>query len=108
MLKIVARYAKNPLAQANSVGKDNSVVGDSEMDDSVYGEEDDAFTSHEFQTDETEQLIRAVAKITDLLRKCWGKHSFSIFTPATRTSFSNIFSFVTFASRRCWCRNYIH
>jgi hypothetical protein len=72
MLKIVARYAKNPLAQETQLGKDHSVVSDSESE--AYDEEDDDSQSNEFETDETEQLIRAVAKITDLLRKCWGKY----------------------------------
>jgi hypothetical protein len=70
MLKIVARYAKNPLAET-PLGKDHSVVSDSESE--AYDEEDDDSQSNELQTDETEQLVRAVAKITDLLRKCWGK-----------------------------------
>lgn len=71
MLKIVARYANDPLAQETPSGKDHSVVSDSESE--AYDEEDDDSQSNELQTDETEQLIRAVAKITDLLRKCWGK-----------------------------------
>lgn len=70
MLKIVARYAKNPLSQATSSGKDNtSVLSDSE---SVLTIDDDASEGDGFGTYETEQLITAVSKITDLLRKCWG------------------------------------
>lgn len=75
MLKIVARYAKNPLAQATLSGKDYTGVGsESEssfsMDDDDDG--DDASEADGFGTYETEQLITAVSKITDLLRKCWG------------------------------------
>jgi len=70
MLKIVARYAKNPLSEENP-GKYEVDLSDSESDISAFGDDDDS-QSGEFQTDETEQLIRAVAKITDLLRKCWG------------------------------------
>ena len=74
MLKIVARYAKNPLAQATSSNRDNlSVVSDSESEASASGEDDDGSQDDGFGTYETEQLITAVAKITDLLRKCWGR-----------------------------------
>jgi Adenylate and Guanylate cyclase catalytic domain len=91
MLKIVARYAKNPLMPATKIkrrrpiaasfnkrrsvsGGDNHSDGsssdsdddDSDNDDVVYGGSD-ALGSYE-----TEQLITAVTKITDLLRKCWG------------------------------------
>jgi hypothetical protein len=73
MLKIVARYAKNPLAQAESSSKDNqSVLSDSESEPSSHGDEDENSQEDGFGTYETEQLITAVAKITDLLRKCWG------------------------------------
>lgn len=72
MLKIVARYAKNPLAQTTPMGRDFSVVSDSSESEADDDEDDDS-QGNEVQTDETEQLIRAVAKITDLLRKCWGK-----------------------------------
>lgn len=68
MLKIVARYAKNPLSEQGPEKYDED-FSDSEADELS----DDDSQSGEFQTDETEQLIRAVAKITDLLRKCWGK-----------------------------------
>ena len=75
MLKIVARYAKNPLAQANPSYRDNiSVVSDLESEFSAHLDDDDNSQEDDgFGTYETEQLITAVAKITDLLRKCWGK-----------------------------------
>lgn len=77
MLKIVARYAKNPLAQAASSSKDNqSVISDSESEASSRGSDGEGSDGDGFGTYETEQLITAVAKITDLLRKCWGKSSF--------------------------------
>jgi hypothetical protein len=70
MLKIVARYAKNPLSQATQTGRDNfSAVSESESEHSI---DDDASEGDGFGTYETEQLISAVSKITDLLRKCWG------------------------------------
>jgi hypothetical protein len=70
MLKIVARYAKNPLAQTTQAGRDSfSVVSES---DSEHSFDDDASEGDGFGTYETEQLISAVSKITDLLRKCWG------------------------------------
>jgi hypothetical protein len=81
MLKIVARYARNPLAQAGTeTGKDNrSVLSDSKSSDSSHAsdEEDNGFGTYE-----TEQLITAVAKITDLLRKCWGKLTNVVFLAA--------------------------
>ena len=74
MLKIVARYAKNPLAQATLSKRDNlSEVSDSESEFSTNENDDDNSHDDGFGTYETEQLITAVAKITDLLRKCWGK-----------------------------------
>lgn len=75
MLKIVARYARNPLAQAATSGGDNrSVISDSESEASTSHESDGEGSDGDgFGTYETEQLITAVAKITDLLRKCWGK-----------------------------------
>lgn len=76
MLKIVARYAKNPLAQGDSpYHRDNfSAVSDSESEESSNGSDDDNSNEDGFGTYETEQLINAVAKITDLLRKCWGTY----------------------------------
>jgi hypothetical protein len=77
MLKIVARYAKNPLAQATSSYRDNlSVVSESESEASSHWDDDNS-QEDGVGTYETEQLITAVAKITDLLRKCWGKLSTS-------------------------------
>lgn len=74
MLKIVAQYARNPLAQAASSSKDNqSVFSDSESEASSHGSDGEGSDGDAFGTYETEQLITAVAKITDLLRKCWGE-----------------------------------
>ena len=72
MLNIVARYARNPLAQAGTeISKDNG----NELNESTYSDSSRASDEEDngFGTYETEQLITAVAKITDLLRKCWGK-----------------------------------
>lgn len=59
MLKIVLRYAENPL----SPDVDSSRYDD-DNPNGVEGEEIGNF--------ETEQLINAISKIADLLRKCWG------------------------------------
>lgn len=80
MLRIVARYAKNPLVPPKVSRKftHNTTGGRvSGNDDSVSLSDDDEggdSDSDDFALGsyETEQLITAVAKITDLLRKCWG------------------------------------
>ena len=91
MLKIVARYAKNPLVQPKlnrmrfsrrktnqrvvSRDDDSTIDSSSEDSDSDAGDatrgawRNEQFTLGSY---ETEQLIGAVTKITDLLRKCWG------------------------------------
>ena len=79
MLKIVSLYAKNPLAKAPKKKSHRSIRSsgfgsDSETDvssdeESFYGDLDHQDQLGNF---ETEQLISAVTKITDLLRKCWG------------------------------------
>ena len=84
MLKIVARYAKNPLSQPKfrhgysyGVGRrknqeredfDDDTLSDSESE----GSYDDNGVMASLGSYETEQLITAVTVITDLLRKCWG------------------------------------
>jgi Adenylate and Guanylate cyclase catalytic domain len=65
MLKIVARYAKNPLSEVKVGGTD------SDDEDSEDDNENDS-PEGKLGNYETEQLINAVSKITDLLRKCWG------------------------------------
>ena len=77
MLRIVARYAKNPLAQPKlSQGKRSSRDGTGSLSSSSSDEDLDNDTSQNDQlalgSFETEQLITAVTRITDLLRKCWG------------------------------------
>jgi hypothetical protein len=73
MLKIVARYAKNPLAATRPSSRGGSTDnGDSDSDASSNGNDNDS-DAEQFGNYETEQLITAVSKITDLLRKCWGK-----------------------------------
>mmetsp|Transcript_36058 Transcript_36058/g.53794 ORF Transcript_36058/g.53794 Transcript_36058/m.53794 type:complete len:1410 (-) Transcript_36058:375-4604(-) len=77
MLKIVSLYAKNPLSPAPTSKKgkkgnkvdfeDNSLLNaGSDSDDDTSSKED------KLGNFETEQLISAITKITDLLRKCWG------------------------------------
>jgi Adenylate and Guanylate cyclase catalytic domain len=63
MLKIVLRYAENPLSQyVNKKSQQDKTDDDSAIENE--GEEIGNF--------ETEQLINAITKIADLLRKCWG------------------------------------
>jgi hypothetical protein len=82
MLKIVLRYAENPLAPAprRSKSKGSDGKGGDESRGGTGGDagqdlyESDADEDDEDQLGhyETEQLINAITKITDLLRKCWG------------------------------------
>lgn len=80
MLKIVARYARNPLVQpkvklrSSHRGRVGAKLSEDDSDLSSDGDsaDDDALADRELGSFETEQLITAVAKITDLLRKCWG------------------------------------
>lgn len=82
MLKIVDRYARNPLIQTKIAHHRSSAhrrphhTHRSDDDDTVSSggsdNEYDHSTNEELGSFETEQLITAVAKITDLLRKCWG------------------------------------
>jgi hypothetical protein len=80
MLKIVARYARNPLVQpkvkrrSSNRGRVSSRISDDGSDLTSEGDlsDDDEFADRELGSFETEQLITAVAKITDLLRLCWG------------------------------------
>ena len=73
MLRIVARYAKNPLSSGMTSTKG---VGEGSDVDSEGGDSDDEGDGDQVGNYETEQLIGAVSKITDLLRKCWGKSIF--------------------------------
>mmetsp|Transcript_21490 Transcript_21490/g.26367 ORF Transcript_21490/g.26367 Transcript_21490/m.26367 type:complete len:559 (-) Transcript_21490:2385-4061(-) len=71
MLKIVLRYARNPLAAATK--SNNGKNGCSNEADYGTLESDlDLSGKDKLGSYETEQLITAVTKITDLLRKCWG------------------------------------
>ena len=76
MLKIVSLYAKNPLAKApkKKSRRSGGFDTDSETDMSSDEESFDDVRDNQDQLGnfETEQLISAVTKITDLLRKCWG------------------------------------
>ncbi|KAL7581050.1 hypothetical protein ACA910_005853 [Epithemia clementina (nom. ined.)] len=65
MLKIVVRYAENPLSRTLSGKKKGS--GNGQGRKSVRGNSAEQLGSYE-----TDQLINAIAKIADLLRKCWG------------------------------------
>jgi len=82
MLRIVARYARNPLvppkvSRTISRGRSKRSGRFSQSDESETSSDDSSSdegesSQHELGSFETEQLITAVAKITDLLRKCWG------------------------------------
>lgn len=76
MLKIVALYAKNPLAKAPRHSKRGNKSNDSSDSDgsldSDTDSESDRSPDDQLGKLETEQLINAVEKITELLRKCWG------------------------------------
>ena len=82
MLKIVARYAKNPLSSGRTSSKGSGEGSDAESDG---GDSDDEADGDHVGNFETEQLIGAVSKITDLLRKCWGK----CLSPCRRLDSSN-------------------
>lgn len=86
MLKIVSRYAKNPLVPpkiaSRSTGDKNRrdrTKGSTGNDESSLTEDSDHSLDADDDDDvdalgsfETERLITAIARITDLLRKCWG------------------------------------
>ncbi|KAL7540169.1 hypothetical protein ACHAXR_009941 [Thalassiosira sp. AJA248-18] len=73
MLKIVAFYAKNPLSPPpRREGKETSIRNSFQMQNEAYYDSDDETSDEQLGNFETEQLINAVTKITDLLRKCWG------------------------------------
>jgi hypothetical protein len=59
--------AKNPLSTVKTGGKGDESDDDEGSDNGERGNPEDKLGSYE-----TEQLISAVSKITDLLRKCWG------------------------------------
>ena len=65
MLKIVVRYAENPLSQALS-GQQKSLKDENDQASDMKPAPD------QLGNFETEQLINAIARIADLLRKCWG------------------------------------
>jgi hypothetical protein len=59
--------AKNPLSTVRTGGKDDDSDDDEGSDNGDRGSPEDKLGNYE-----TEQLISAISKITDLLRKCWG------------------------------------
>jgi hypothetical protein len=75
MLKIVVRYAENPLSQ--TVGRKSSYKRkgskqDTENEDDYNSDSESNKDKEQLGNYETEQLINAISKIADLLRKCWG------------------------------------
>jgi len=74
ILKIVLRYAENPLA-GTPTNDDSTPVSELHIDDlNSDGLDivDGNGKNSKLGSYETEQLITAVTKITNLLRKCWG------------------------------------
>jgi hypothetical protein len=74
MLKIVLRYAENPLAGAPT-NDDSTPLSELNMEELATNDTDMmdiGGRKSKLGSYETEQLITAVTKITDLLRKCWG------------------------------------
>ena len=75
MLRIIARYASNPLAPAgnNEVYHRQGTKSIASSDTGSSGDEDTEEEDNQvLRSYETEQLVSAVTKITGLLRKCWG------------------------------------
>lgn len=75
MLKIVVRYAENPLSQtagrkSRYSRKSSKETENGDADDNSDTEKDG--DKEQLGNYETEQLISAISKIADLLRKCWG------------------------------------
>ena len=80
LINIVIRFisftdAKHPLSPPPQQGIRNELSVRSSFqksNEAYYYDDDDETSDKELGTFETEQLINAVTKITDLLRKCWG------------------------------------
>jgi len=75
MLKIVLRYAANPLSPTpRNKSKKKKGGSDDAFDRGNNSDSDSDYDANKDQLGnyETEKLITAIAKITDLLRKCWG------------------------------------
>ena len=75
MLKIVVRYAENPLSQtaARTTRYKRKLLRDVEnVDEDSDGDRNKDGGREQLGNYETEQLINAISKIADLLRKCWG------------------------------------
>jgi hypothetical protein len=62
--------AKNPLSPPPRRESVNCSL--SKLEDAYFYDSDDETSDEKLGTFETEQLVNAVTKITDLLRKCWG------------------------------------
>ena len=62
--------AKNPLSTVKALGSQND--DDSDDEDEAATRRKKEAQKQQLGNFETEQLINAVSKITDLLRKCWG------------------------------------
>jgi len=72
MLRIVAQYAKNPLGNEIYEAGGGGGGSDTRSLASEAGGDVDEENKLDGGTYETEQLVTAVSKIADLLRKCWG------------------------------------
>lgn len=88
MLRIVLLYAENPLSTYTGKGESGISKESSTVSRSSKGAGD--IEGDELGNYETEQLITAIAKITDLLRKCWGVAGAGIISSnLARTKYGN-------------------
>ena len=67
---LFSQDAKNPLSPPPRRESVNSSIV--KLEDAYFYDSDDEISDEKLGTFETEQLVNAVTKITDLLRKCWG------------------------------------
>jgi Adenylate and Guanylate cyclase catalytic domain. len=71
MLKAIARFAENPLVGFGKDEMSNELAIKSSSNIDRHAPDNDTEESN-LGSYETEQITRAVTKITDLLQKCWG------------------------------------
>lgn len=71
MLKAIARFAENPLVGFGKDELSNELAVKSSSNIDRHASDNDTEESN-LGSYETEQITRAVTKITDLLQKCWG------------------------------------
>ena len=73
MLRIVVRYAQDPLSiYVNDDKITKGLVTKENTNDGGYDYTNTPAAANDIGNIETEQLLNAITKISDLLRKCWG------------------------------------